>query len=168
MNARHEHKSETLVIGVGNEFRRDDGAGSAVIRALMDDSPGHVQFLKLSGEGTQLMEAMSRAKSVLIIDAVSSGALPGTVHRFDAMKEKIPSKFFHSSTHAFSVAEAIEMARVLNQLPRTCTVFGIEGANFREGKGLSGEVERAVRSVAEEIRTLISNPVSLNDRGRYA
>lgn len=157
MNGRHDHTGETLVIGVGNEFRRDDGVGSAVIRTLIDESPGHVRFLNLSGEGTQLMEAMAFAKHVIIIDAVSSGVPSGTVHRFDAARETIPSKFFHSSTHAFSVAEAIEMARVLNQLPRTCTVFGIEGANFREGKGLSWEVERAVRSVAEEIRSMISN-----------
>lgn len=141
----------SLVIGVGNEFRRDDGAGLIVARRLRNLLPGKVQIVEASGEGASLMDLWSDAKMVFLVDAVSSGARPGTVHRLDAAKEPIPSNFFHYSTHAFSVAEAVELARALGQLPPQLIVHGIEGTDFSSGQGLSPEVVIAVEQVAQSI-----------------
>ena len=88
---------------------------------------------------------------VVLLDAVSSGATPGTIHRFDAHTDTIPAKFYHYSTHAFSVAEAVELARTLNKLPQHLIVYGIEGKNFEAGVSLSAEVEKAVEQVIEKV-----------------
>ena len=92
------------------------------------------------------------ARTVILIDAVSSGAKPGTIYRFDAHKQPIPSQFSFRSTHAFSIAEALELARVLDQIPPSLTVYAIEGQNFSTGIGLSSEVENAMRKVVEQLR----------------
>jgi hydrogenase maturation protease len=70
-----------------------------------------------SGDGAALMEVWRGEETVIIIDAVKSGALPGTIRRFDARAQPIPKDAFRCSTHAFGVAEAIELARALARLP---------------------------------------------------
>lgn len=135
-----------LIIGVGNRYRMDDGVGIAVARQIGARAPGW-RVLEMSGEGASLMAAWSGASDVVLIDAVRSGKAPGTIHRLDAAREPIPSDFFHYSTHAFSVAEAVEMARVLQELPPRLVVYGVEGASFGSG----GTLTRAVAAVVDDV-----------------
>ena len=72
---------------------------------------------------------------------------------FDVHTQTIPTKFFHYSTHAFGIAEAIELARALKQLPQDLIVYGIEGKCFEAGIGLSREVEKAVEEVMMRVKT---------------
>jgi hydrogenase maturation protease len=85
------------------------------------------------------------------VDAVSSGAIPGTIFRIDANKETVSIKFFHYSTHAFSVAEAVELARTMNVLPLKLVVYGIEGNNFSAGTAISLFVQQAVNKIIKQI-----------------
>lgn len=144
-------KSVTLIIGLGNEYRRDDAVGLIVARRVKDAAPEHARVLEQSGEGAGLMESWKDADAVILIDAVHCGAKPGTLHRLDAHTQPIPTRFFHYSTHAFSVAEAIELARVLGQLPPRLILYGIEGKTFEAGLGLSPEVEKAAQKVVGRV-----------------
>ncbi len=144
-------QSAILIIGIGNVFRGDDGVGIIAAREIQKRRIPGVQTIEESGEGTSLIDAWKDRDTVIIIDAVSSGSKPGTVHSFDAAVQQIPSKFFHYSTHAFSLAEAIELARVLNRLPGTLFVYGIEGKNFNAGSALTPEVENAGNEVLNRI-----------------
>jgi len=141
-----------LVIGLGNDFRRDDGAGRVAARRVRELAGEAVRVIEESGEGAALMDAWRGAELVILIDAVHSGAAPGTIHRLDARAQPIPSNFFHYSTHAFSVAEAVELARALDQLPPRLIVHGIEGKDFTSGEGLSPEVAAAVEQVAQTVK----------------
>ncbi|MGE3724138.1 MAG: hydrogenase maturation protease [Candidatus Sericytochromatia bacterium] len=145
-----------LLIGVGNPFRRDDGLGPAVLAALKPTAPEGVIFSAQSGEGSTLMAAWQGYDQVLLVDAVCSGAPAGTLHVLDAMQGPIPSRFFHYSTHAFSVAEAIEMARALGELPRQLTLLGIEGADFGAGQGFSPAVQAAWPELLRQIQSQIA------------
>jgi hydrogenase maturation protease len=140
-----------LVIGLGNDFRCDDGAGRIAARRVRELAGDAIHVIEESGEGAALMEAWRGAEFVVMIDAVHSGAEPGAIHRLDAQAQPIPANFFHYSTHAFSVAEAVELARALGQLPPRLIVYGIEGRDFTSGEGLSPEVASAVEQVAQSI-----------------
>jgi hydrogenase maturation protease len=140
-----------LLIGVGNEFRSDDGVGLAVVREILDKLIPSVTVKLESGEGVALLESWQGFQDVMIVDAVSSGAVPGTIYKIDARNEKIPSKFFHYSTHAFSIAEAIELARITNAIPPKLIVYGIEGANFMAGITISPVVKAAAEKLCEQI-----------------
>jgi len=144
-------KARVVVIGVGNPYRRDDAAGLVVARRLRPMVPAHVTVLEHEGEPTALLEAWKDADAVFLVDAVFSGAEPGTVHRLDAQTGAIPQELFRYSTHAVSVAEAIELARVLGQLPPKLVVYGIEGKDFGAGEGLSPEVESRVAKLAKQV-----------------
>jgi len=150
-----------VVIGVGNEYRSDDGVGIVVARRLRERFLTKVTVLEESGEGAALIDSWKGATWVMLVDAVRSGASPGTIHRFDARAAQIPTRFFHYSTHAFSLAEAIELARSLDQLPPHLIVYGIEGENFDAGVGLSHAVEQAVESVVERAATEVRDALNV-------
>ena len=143
--------SRFLVIGIGNEYRRDDGVGLVVARRVLAEAPEGVDVREESGEGVALMDAWTGAKQVILCDAVQSGAAPGTIHRIDAQAQPIPTTFFRYSTHAFSVAEAVELARALGALPPRVLIYGVEGAGYTAGVGLSPVVEAAAGAVVKAI-----------------
>ncbi len=129
----------TLVIGVGNPWRRDDGAGPAVARALggaVTDDP------------SRLLELWAGAGQAIVVDAAATGAPPGTVHRHDATAGPLPEHAVRTSTHAFGVADAVELARALGRLPERLDVYAIEGADFGHGDGLTAAVADAVDALA--------------------
>jgi hydrogenase maturation protease len=144
-------RSLTLIIGLGNEYRRDDAVGLIVARRLREAAPSSVQVLEESGEGTALIESWQDVDTVILIDAVHSGAKPGTIHRLDAHAQPIAKKFFRFSTHAFGLAEAVELARALGRLPPRLIVYGIEGKAFEAGVGLSPEIEAVAQEVVERV-----------------
>lgn len=146
--------SPPLIIGLGNLFRRDDGAGRIAARKIRANTPHPGRVLEQTGEGAALMDAWKGERSVILIDAVASGAAPGTLHRVDAQKQAVPAEFFHPSTHTFSLAEAVALSRALGQLPAALVVYGIEGKDFSVGQGLSPEVAAAVGRLTEHIQTM--------------
>lgn len=143
-----------LIIGIGNAFRRDDGAGLVAARRLEALNLPGVAVLLHPGEGASLMEAWQNADHVVLIDAVQSGAPPGTLHRIDASERDPAPTFFSGSSHTFGVAEAIALARTLGRLPRRLVIFGIEGVDYTYGPGLTPEVENAVAQVTDAISAL--------------
>lgn len=133
-----------LVIGIGNEFRSDDGAGLCTVRALRRRGHPDVTVLERSGEGTALLETWKGAACVLLIDAVQPGHCPGGLHRIDCHHEAVPHSLFRSSSHTFGVSEAIALASSLGSLPRVLLLYGIEGSSFAQGTGLSDAVVRGI------------------------
>ena len=144
-------RSRTLIIGLGNEYRRDDAVGLIVARRLRQAAPESVLVREETGEGASLLESWQDAETVILVDAVQSGAASGTVHRLDAHEQPIARQFFRFSTHAFGLAEAVELARALGRLPPRLVVYGVEGRSFEAGVGLSPEVEAAVQVVVERV-----------------
>jgi hydrogenase maturation protease len=140
-----------VLIGVGNPFRGDDGVGRAVVQQLRAAVPPGVIVMEETGDGAELLSAWEKADCVILVDAVQSGASPGTLHRLDALNEKLPSWFSHASTHAFGIAEAIELARSMGDLPANLIVYGIEGLDFSAGTELSPEVAAEVPAAASLI-----------------
>jgi hydrogenase maturation protease len=140
-----------LVIGIGNPYRGDDAVGFLVAQRVRERAPDGVTVLQCPGEGVALMEAWKGADAVILVDAVHAGKAPGSVYRLDAHEGPIPANFFHYSTHAFSVAEAVELARALNQLPSRLVIYGIEGRDFEAGGELSHEVAKAAQRVVERV-----------------
>jgi len=151
-----------LFIGIGNPLRGDDAAGLLAARALRrwedlggsrppnppsSDGEG-IEVLELEGEPVDLIEAWEGAELVLVADAVSSGGEPGEVHRIDATAAPMPAALVGHSTHALGLAEAVELGRALERLPRRLVVYGIEAQRFEAGAEPSPAVHAAAERVA--------------------
>ena len=149
-----------VVVAVGNEFRRDDGVALVVADALRGRVPEGTRIVRCEQEPSRLLDAWEGATAAFVVDASASGADPGTVRRFDASATPVPAGVFRSSTHAFGVGDAVELARALGTLPPLVLVYGVEGEDFAAGTGLSEPVARAVVRVAE----LLAADVAAADR----
>ena len=133
------------VIGIGAEDRGDDAAGIEVARGLRN-----VDAVTCLGGSLDVIDLWEGWSDVVIVDAMKSGAEPGTVMRFDGLCDRLPTSSF-VTTHALATGEAIELARVLDRLPPKLTVFGIEADNVDLGAPMSPEVKEAVIRVVAEI-----------------
>lgn len=140
-----------LVIGLGNEHRGDDGSGLEVARALRPRLAGKARVEECVSEGIALLEMWRDADRVLVVDAVRSGAAPGTVHRFEAGDGFSPGFRTATSTHGLSLAEAVALGRGLGCLPRRLVIYGIEADDVRVGDGLTPPVARGVQEATERI-----------------
>lgn len=143
--------SRRVVVGVGNALRGDDAVGIVVAERLRGLVPADVDVVECEQEPSRLLDAWGNADVALVVDACASSEPPGTVHRFDASGDPLPARVFRSSTHAFGVGDAVELARALERLPQRVVIYGIEGGQFAAGAPLSPEVESAVEQVAEEV-----------------
>jgi hydrogenase maturation protease len=119
---------------------------------LQGTLPAGATLVVHEGEPTALIDAWDGADILWLVDAVASGAAPGTVHRLDASERELPAELFRASTHHVGVAEAVELARALGRLPRQTILFGIEGGSFEVGGELTGAVALAVDRVADAVR----------------
>ncbi len=148
---RPSRERKALVIGLGNRYRRDDGAGLAVAALVRAAHLPGVAVTELEGEPVSLIDTWGGARLVYLADAVSSGGEPGAVYRCDAAAGLPPAPLRHRGTHAFSVADVVELSRALHRLPPQLIIYGIEGTSFGAGTGLSPAVEQAVGTVVTRL-----------------
>jgi hydrogenase maturation protease len=152
-----------VLIGVGNADAGDDAVGLVVLAALAaGELPDGVQLTRIEGDTVALLDAFERASAAaVLIDAVRSGSAPGTIHRAEAGTAPLPALLRRgSSTHAIGVAEAIELARVTERLPPRVVLYGVEGARFEAGAGLSGAVAAVVPELVRRVRAEVAAPAA--------
>jgi hydrogenase maturation protease len=142
-----------VVIGVGNALRHDDGAGLEIVRRLRPRANlAEIAVREQESETLGLLEQWEGAEAAVLVDAIHSGAAPGTIHRVDASCEPVPARLASSSsTHAVGLAEAIELARALSRLPARVVLYGVEGLRFDAGIGLSEEVQAVMPTLADAV-----------------
>jgi len=134
-----------IVIGVGNRDRGDDACGVAVAERV-SGTTSHV----VSAGAMDLYKLWTAHDSVVIVDAMRSGAEAGTVRHFDVSTTPLPTEGF-ASTHSFGPATGIELARALGRLPARIEVIGIEAGDLAVGSGMSGPVGVAVKDLVVEL-----------------
>jgi hydrogenase maturation protease len=140
------------VVGVGNAFRGDDAAGLAVIRLLHDTVPDGVRLVECEGEPVSVIDVWDGCDRVVVVDAMQSGAAPGTIRRLVVGEEPLPAELRSGpSTHLLGIGEAIELARTLGRLPKDVIVYAVEGRDFVAGSELSAPVAAAVAIVAAAV-----------------
>jgi hydrogenase maturation protease len=150
----------TVVIGVGNEFRRDDGAGPAVIARLRARQPGDASLgavtLALSdGDPGRLIDLWDGARLTVVIDAVRDTALPPGHWRQLTAAALAGLADAAASSHGIALGDTVELARALGRLPARLTVLAVAGRDFGFGTGLTAEVATAVGELAEQVREIV-------------
>ena len=148
---------QVCVVGIGNPDCGDDSIGPLIIQKLEQDDLQETRLIKVSGETAGLIEIFAGNKIVILIDAIAAMSKPGTIHRFDATGNPLPSEMFSNySTHSMGVNEAIEKGRALENLPERIIVYGIEGVSFDPGESICPEVSNHLEELTNRIRKEIS------------
>jgi hydrogenase maturation protease len=144
--------TETVVIGIGHPYRRDDGVGPAVLDLLAAAPPAGMTLIVSTGEATELIAAWEHAGCAVLVDALHHPhAVAGRVRTFtvDGAAAEYPST---ASTHGIGIGHTVALARALHRLPARLIVYAIEVTDTGYGVGLSDPVAVAAATVAERIR----------------
>jgi hydrogenase maturation protease len=142
------------VIGIGQTLRGDDEAGLVAVQLWNDTLQREewgsnivVRFAESPGIG--LLSLLEGSDAAVLVDAVQSGAKPGTLHQ---LCENDLEAFMTGagSAHGWGVAETLALGRqmCLDTLPPTIRVIGIEVGRVEVGTGLSPEVTSALTAAA--------------------
>ncbi|MGP3769868.1 hydrogenase maturation protease [Streptomyces sp. SDT5-1] len=144
------------VIGVGNEFRRDDGVGWAVVERLRAHAvgrplpPGTV-LATCDGDPGRLIGLWEGAGLVVVVDAAHAHpGQPGRVHRIELDAERL-NRPPTTSSHGLGLGEAVELARVLGRLPQRLVVYAVEGGDSSLGTAMSGAVAAVVGPLTDSV-----------------
>lgn len=142
-----------VVIGVGNEWRGDDGAGIAAARQVRARLARQVVVHELDGEPARLLDAWDGAELAIVIDAVRSGAPAGSVRRIDAAS--LESAGPAGSSHGGGIGTAYRLGRALGRLPQRLVVLGIEVDETAHGRVLSAAATEGLSRAASEAVALV-------------
>ncbi|MFC9819582.1 hydrogenase maturation protease [Streptomyces erythrochromogenes] len=154
----------TAVIGIGNEFRRDDGVGWATIallraREAQRPLPSGTELARCDGDPGRLISLWEGKAVTLVVDACfPPAAQPGRTHRWCGSSGKVPhpAAAGRQSTHGLGLAEALCLADALGRGPGRLIVYAVEGADRSLGTGLTPAVAAAlpylVRRIEEDVR----------------
>jgi hydrogenase maturation protease len=145
----------TVVIGIGNPFRRDDGVGPAVVALLRVRLTG-VQFATSDGDPATLIDAWSGAGRAVVVDAVrGSGHEVGHLHRFNT-GHPAATRAGIATSHAADLGDTVALASALDRMPDSLVVYTIEVDDVSFGVGLSPAVLAAAGRLSDEIVALVS------------
>jgi hydrogenase maturation protease len=150
-----------VLLGIGQSLRGDDGIGPESIRRWSRQYPSaaadpRVKTRIKETPGLDLLDDLEQADAALIVDAVSTGAPPGTIHILPSVPETGMSAA-EKTAHGFGVAETLAVARRTGRrLPGEIRLIGIEGADFNLGSGFSEPVRNAVPDAVRAIHTQIT------------
>ena len=156
--------AKTLIIGIGNRYRGDDGLGCFIVDELKKRIVDNVEIIEHNGDPASLIDLWEGRSQVILIDAVSSGAEIGTLYYFDLRQQVLPDTFRNYSTHAFGVAEAVELARVLGKLPTHIIFLGIEGENFKLDTQQSSRLQQTVKVLQDSVLKVIGHEIGESKR----
>ncbi len=136
--------SDTVVIGVGNTILSDEGVGVHAARLLQGDPrvPAGVAILDGGTIGLELVPYASDASRVLLLDAMNSGNVPGTLARMTG--RDLLGTTAGWSAHQLGVADLVAALFLVSTGPQDIVVLGVQPANTDWGTTLSPEVEAAL------------------------
>ncbi|MCX6133897.1 MAG: hydrogenase maturation protease [Ignavibacteriales bacterium] len=147
----------TVVVGIGNDFRGDDGAGLFAARLLRSHSLRNTAIVELNGEVTRLVDYLQECDAAILIDAVQSQKPPGTIHHVDVSHNPLPNSGNQRSTHGITLASVIELARAGESFPKRVIIYGIEGESYDHSQNLTPPVAQAVKKVVALVSQEISS-----------
>ncbi|MFP3974593.1 MAG: hydrogenase maturation protease [Dehalococcoidia bacterium] len=144
---------KTLILGLGNSIRCDDGVGNRVAQALEEEFHGSsVKVMEANADGLALLDLLPGYDRAIIIDAIETPqGTPGQIYRLD--KQELISYDYAPTTHNIGIGTALQLGTKLGiPLPEEVIIFAVEvGDIISFSQELTPQVEEAVPRVIELI-----------------
>jgi hydrogenase maturation protease len=154
----------TLVLGLGNPIRSDDGVGVVALRCLEEDPrvPGEVDLVEGGTKGLELVSYISGISRLLVLDAVDVGAVAGTIVCLQG--RELGSLPGNGNVHDLALSDILNALRLIDQEPLETVLLGIQPGTTELGTSLSKSVESALPQLVEAViarlsRWFFSRPV---------
>ena len=140
-----------LVLGVGNILLTDEGIGVRVVEELERRFviPDGVEVMDGGTAGMELLSSIACREHVILVDAVNTGAQPGTV--VCLVGEEVPALFKTKiSPHQLGISDLLGVLTVTGEMPKEMTLFGVVPFNL----DTSTELSEPMRPKLEELLEL--------------
>jgi hydrogenase maturation protease len=141
-----------LVIACGNLTCGDDRAGLEFLRKLRPQSCARYAAREMPQLSVDLLELFQQAESILFVDAVETGAAPGTLHLVPLPYAGLQTRSLNKlSGHGWGLKEVLELARSLGrEVPRL--------AGYRAGVGRAWRADFAPGEAGGDARAVALSP----------
>ena len=142
---------KTLVIGVGNLLRCDDGVGIHVVNRL-NEVASYIDTLDVALGSIEILEAMKGRDRVFIVDAIQAGGEPGAIYRVNLSGGEEPPRITHS--HGVDLLTTLRLGDSLfpGQMPREMILLAVEAEDVTTlSESCTSKVQAAVDKVVEII-----------------
>jgi len=139
-----------LVLGIGNLLMNDDAAGVLVVQGVSKrfSFPDRVLFLDGGTLGLDILPYLEGVDRLLVIDAVETGSVPGTLVRLtgDDIPLALATKV---SPHQMGLKDLLLVADLQGHSPREMVLWGVQPGSINMEMTLSPEVA-AVMDVLQD------------------
>ena len=139
------------VIGIGNLLRADDGVGVHVAQRLKEERP-NIEVVDMSTASIEMLDFIRGRDNVVIIDAIKTGAEPGTIHRIT--HQELRSSNFTSS-HGLNLSGILMLGWQLypDEMPKKLVILAVEAEDINSySSRLTTKVQSAISELLEHIR----------------
>lgn len=130
----------------------DDGIGPSVVRLLRERwaFPAEVSLVDGGTCGLDLLPKLNGITRLIIIDAIASGASPGTLMQF-VNEEISPALECCLSPHQLGLKELLIAATLIDQKPNNIVLFGMQPSFVGIGDQLTAAVSVQIVHLAEMV-----------------
>ena len=148
------HSAGVAIIGLGSPHG-DDRVGHLVAKQLLENLNNDSNVYLIT-QPIDLVELLRLYRRCFLIDACSTGAVHGTIVRIEWPCDSLTSRFSGTSSHGFSVADALSLAEQLDFTSCDVTIYGVEMDEVAPSAPLSSEVLASVPEVVARIMNEIA------------
>jgi len=143
-----------VVVGVGNELRRDDFVGVEIVRRLKGKVPEDVMLIESETAPESFLETITQfhPSHVLLIDAGLTGLKPGQIKFMESSEALGPATAV--STHTLPLRIFCEYLRKTIGSKVALAIIQPKTTDF--GEGLTKETERAAQNLTKNLTEILS------------
>jgi hydrogenase maturation protease len=140
---------QIALLGLGNLMRTDDAVGMLTLQTLAESSllPPDVRVIEGGTLGLDLLDSLRGISRLLVLDAVDTGATPGTLKRFEG--QEVDDLPVSKSVHLLGFSDLMGALRLIDAAPAEVVLLGVQPASTDWGTLLSPEVDLALRTLMQ-------------------
>lgn len=142
---------KTVVLGLGNILKRDEGIGIVLLKEMEKEAEFREYPMEFIDGGTASFEALYKVQAgdlLIVLDAVKQGkAPPGTLY---VLKPEDLSSSPMIDTHQSNLIQTLNWLKLERRLPEVI-IFAVEISDTSWAEGLSRELNRKLKSVKEKL-----------------
>jgi hydrogenase 3 maturation protease len=143
--------SDTIILGIGNELKADDGAGPLICQQLKKTKICAEPIDAGTVPENYIQKIIKKApQNLLVIDAIDFGDAPGTIKVFKP--EQLSSHII--STHSLSPRLFVDM--ICQNTNVDVYFIGIQPEQMQFGQPISAQVNLAIEKVSKALTQIFS------------
>jgi hydrogenase maturation protease len=139
------------LLGLGNLMRTDDAVGMLTLHTLAESNllPPEVRIIEGGTLGLDLLDSLRGISHLLVLDAVETGATPGTLKRFEG--QEVDDLPVSKSVHLLGFSDLMGALRLMDAAPAEVVLLGVQPASTDWGTVLTPEVKPARHALMQSV-----------------